>query len=189
MEETDEEGNAFAIPDLWKPSSFEHLQIEAGFLQTGKWDALNYGIDLGEEFRSEGDDIFKTSHCLELALPDLSSFQYGPLETPAAVEWSSLYGSTDDSTEDAESVKEDPWSDVNLFIQSDRPSKFKSWETFYDKGFKDPRTSYISEGGPLAFDAALRLHSHGNENTLNKCNGRVVKSTPMLRVRSTTDDC
>lgn len=188
MEEPDREGNAFAIPDLWKPSLFEPLQIETGFLQTGKWDALNYGIDLGQEFRSEGEYIFKNSHCLELALPDLSSFEYGPLETPAAVELSSLYGSTDESIEDAESVEEDPWSNVNLFIQCDRPSEFKSWEVFYDKGFKEPRTAYLSEGGPLAFDAALRLHPHGNDNSLNKCNGRVVKSTPMLRVRSITGD-
>ena len=86
-------------------------------------------------------------------------------------------------------MEDDPWSDVNLFNKSDRPSKFKSWETFYDKGFKDPRTAYVSEGGPLAFDAALRLHGNGNQNSLHKCNGRVIKSTPMLRVCSTPDDC
>ena len=188
MEELNEEGNAFAISDLWKPSFFENLQIETGFLQTGKWDALNYGIELGEEFRSERDNIFKTSHCPEYALPDLSSFQYGHLEIPAAVECSSFSGSTDDSTEDAELVEEDPWSNVNLFIQSDKPSELKSWEFFYDKGFKNPRTAYVSEGGPLAFDAALRLHLHGNESSLNNCNEQVLKSMPMLRVCNTADD-
>lgn len=218
MEESDEDENVFAIPDLWKPSLFEPPQVKISSLHIENWDAVNYGIDLGQnfrfegdsifhsssqyvaldlpdlssdlgqEFRFEGDSIFKSSHCLALDLPGLSNFGYGPLETPATV-GSPFYESTDDSTEDMEFVEEDPWSDANLWIQSDRPSKFKSWEIFFDKSFKEPRTAYMSEGGPLAFDAALRLHPHGTENSLNKRNGPVVKSTPMLRVRNTTHCC
>lgn len=187
MEESDEDGNAFAIPNLWKPSLFEPFQIQSDSLQTEIWDTLNNGIDLGEEFRSEGDSIFKSSHGLSLTLPDLSSFQYGPLKTPTSVE--PLYESIDDTTEDAESVEENPWSDANLWIQSSRPSEFRSWEIFYDKAFKEPRTAYLSEGGSLAFDAALCLHPLGTDNSLPQYNGRVVKSAPMLRVGSTTDDC
>lgn len=187
MEESDEDGNPFAIPDLWKPSLFDPAQIVTGCLQTEKWDALNNGTDMGQDFPSEEDTIFKAFHCLDLALPDLSSFEYGPLETPVTVE--SSYESTNDSTDDTESVEEDPWSDVNLLFWSDKPSEFKSWEIFYDKGFKEPRTAYISEGGSLALDAALQLDTCGTENAPNKRNGRVVKSTPMLRVRNTTADC
>lgn len=187
MEESDEDGNAFAIPDLWKPSLFDPAQIETGCLQTEKWDAWNNGIDLGQDFPSEGDAIFKAFHCLDLALPDLSSFEYGPLETPAIVE--SLYESADDSTEDTESVEEDPWSAVNLLTCSDKPSECKGWEIFYDKGFKEPRTAYFSEGGSLALDAALRLDRCGTDNAQNIRSGRVVQSTPMLRVRNTTAAC
>lgn len=180
MEESDEDGNPFAIPDLWKPSLFDPSQIETGSLQTEGCDALSYGINLDHEFRSEGDTLFKSSHCLGLALPDLSNFEYGPLEILGTAE-SSLAESTDDSTEDAESVEEDPWTDVNLLIQSDRLSGFKSWEIFHNKAFKERRTAYFSDGGPLAFDAALRLHPHGTDHSPNKRNGRVVKSHPMLR--------
>lgn len=187
MGQSDEDGNSFAIPDLWKPSLFEPSQIEAGTLQTEIWDASNHDIDLGQELRSEGDTPFKFSSCLGLALPtDFSSFEYGPLELPATVEL--LYESTNDSTEDAESVEEDPWSDVNVLIQSERPSQFKSWDIFYDKAFRESRTAYLSEGGPLSFDAAIRLHPDGTGNSLSKRSGRVVKATPMLRVRGATKD-
>lgn len=186
--EFDEDGNTFVIRDLWKPSLFELSQIETGPLQIEKWDALSYGIELDQEFRSEGDAIFPSSHCLGLALPDLSTFEYGPLETPARVE-SSSHEFTDNSTEDTESVEENPWFDVNLLSQSDKPPGVTSWETFYDKAFKGPRTAYLTEGGPLAFDAALRLKLHDTDDSLNKRNGRAIKSTPMLKVRNTAGDC
>ena len=40
----------------------------------------------------------------------------------------------------------------------------KSWETFYNKNFQEPRTPYISEGGPQVYDAILAAEDGDSGN-------------------------
>ena len=48
----------------------------------------------------------------------------------------------------------DIWSFLHDLKEQKAPQS-KSWETFYDKNFQEPRISYISESGPQVFDAIL----------------------------------
>ena len=60
-----------------------------------------------------------------------------------------------DDLESLEESLDDLWSaNENLNNQGELPV-FRSWETFHDTAFREPRTAYISEGGSRVFDAVL----------------------------------
>lgn len=188
MDDFEEDGNAFALPDLWKSLSPLPFPQEISAIQTEGWAALNYGINLDQASRSDENLIFNPSQCFDLSLPDLSSFHYGPLKTENTLA-PSLAESIDGSTEEAASVEEDPWSIAQNIISDEKTLGFKSWESFCDKSFNEPRIIYLSEGGPRALDAALTLNNQGVEAFPYKPNGVIVKSSPMLIVSKTRDKC
>ena len=126
------------------------------------------------------EDVFGISKSLDLHLPDLSTFQYGPLEDLSGLDSSSI-SSAPESVAFPEVFEEDIWS----FLRSDEKeqtfAKFKSWETFYDKDFKEPQTVYISEGGPRVFDAALDTSFESTaEDGSSQGPGRVIQSGPII---------
>lgn len=174
MDEINEREGDFALLDLWQPSSFAHLQDQTGSQLIEKWDELNYRIDDDEVFM-EKYDVSNFWKCLSsLSFTDTTSSDYRPWQTLEASE-SSCEDTSSDSIEDltitaleAETVNDDPWSDVHLQIPIEKSRKFRSWELFYDKTFKEPRTTYWSEGGPLAIDAALCLPDHSTDGSPGK---------------------
>ena len=57
----------------------------------------------------------------------------------------------------------------------------KSWEKFYNKNFQEPRTPYISEGGPQVYDAILAAEDGGPENGgRGGRSGRVINSLALI---------
>ena len=141
MDEHVGDGNAFAIPHLWKTSTLAD---------------------------------FGTSKDLDLKLPDISTFTYGPLEDLGALDASSVLSS-------AESVEILETPDVWAFPLNDEEDKFpplKSWETFYNKNFQEARITYISEGGSQVFDAILAAQ-----------NGDIAEEAKQVCGTITRDDC
>ena len=188
MDEFEEDGNAFAVPDLWKSSTFPSFPQEASAIQTEGWAPENCEIDLDHDSRSDEIVIFNPSQCFDLSLPDLSSFRYGPLENERT-RASSLAEFSDDSTEEARSVEEDPWSIAQISLPDEKTLGLKSWESFQDITFKEPRIIYLSEGGPQALDAALTSHNQSVDSLSYEPSGMIVKSSPMLMVSSTSHNC
>lgn len=163
MDEINEYDGAFTLVDLWKPSSFAHLQDKTGSQLVEKWDVLNYQIDNDEAFTEKYEISNFFEFLSSLPFTDTTSSDYRPWQTLEASE-SSFQDPTSDSFEDltinaleAETVNDDFLSDVHLLILIERSRMLKSWEIFYNKTFKEPRTTYWSEGGPLAIDAVLYL--------------------------------
>lgn len=107
---------------------------------------------------------------MDLDLPDLSTFEYGPLEDIGVIDTASV--SSLESLSISEVLGEDPWIASTPDRKEHVSTKVRSWETFYDKKFHEPRTVYISEGGPRLFDALLDAN-HKN-STKGQDPGRVV---------------
>lgn len=184
MDEINECESPFAFPDLWKPSSFAHLQDETSSQLVEAWEVLNYQLDNDESFAEEYDvsKFFKLSS--SLSSPDIISSDYRPWQTLDAYK-SSCEEPSSDSIEDftinalgAETVNDDPWSNVHLLIPIEKSRDFRSWELFYDKTFMQPRTTYWSEVGPLAMDAVLCLPEHSSDRSSGKV------EIPLLNVSS-----
>ena len=78
----------------------------------------------------------------------------------------------------------DIWS-FPFDLEEHKALHLKSWETFYDKTFQEPRTTYISEGGPQVFDAILAAQDEERdgereEDDLGRRSGCVIKSLVLL---------
>lgn len=188
MDEISECEGAFALLDLWKPFSDAHLQGETGSQLIEKWDVLNYQIDNDGAFREEY-DVSKSFKFLSiLSFPDITSSDYRPWQTLEASESSCDEPSSDSIEEltinalEAETVNDDPWSDVQLLIPIEKSRNFRSWELFHDKTFMEPRTTYWSEGGPLAMDVVLCLPEHSSEGSPGQVELPSLSFSPLLVV-------
>ena len=74
----------------------------------------------------------------------------------------------------------DIWS-FPLDVEEQTTSKLKSWETFYNKTFQEPRTAYISEGGPQVFDAILAAQDGDRKDGgIGRESGCVIKSVALV---------
>lgn len=179
-----EDGNAFAIPDLWGKSSLAANPLALGFESLSIFlsdlhPAATYQWYIADLFKRH-DDIFDIPKSLELQLPDLSSDSHGPLEDLGELDASSL-SSSPESFEVPEDLEKDIWS----FPNTDRSGRvitgLNSWENFYDRNFQEARTVYISEGGPQVFDAVLAAAAETARNDDSSSGpGRVVQSGPLL---------
>lgn len=188
MDEISECESAFALPDLWKPSSFAHLQDETGSQLIEKWDMLNYQIDNDGAFTEEHDISKFIKFLSSLSFPDITSSDYRPWQTLEASE-SSYEEPNSDSIEEltinaleAETLIDDPWSDVHLLIPIEKSRNFRSWELFYDITFMEPRTAYWSEGGPLAMDAVLCLPEYSSDGSPAKVEIPLLNLSSLLVV-------
>lgn len=127
--------------------------------------------------QDEGHELVGISKDLDLQLPDLSSFAYGPIEDLGALDASSVVSAAD-SFEDLETV--DIWSFPHD-LEEQKAILSRSWETFFDKTLQEPRTAYISENGPQALDAVLAAHD-GNtkDDGLGTKPGYVIEPTALV---------
>lgn len=85
------------------------------------------------------------------------------------------------STESSEILEAlDVWSSP-LDLEKQKAPQLRSWETFYGKTFQEPRTTYISEGGPQIFDAILAAQDGDTEDDgLCRRSGCVIKSLDLV---------
>ena len=74
----------------------------------------------------------------------------------------------------------DIWS-FPLDVEEQTTPKLRSWETFYNKTFQEPRSAYISEGGPQIFDAILAAQDGDTEiDKIGRKSGCVIKSVTLV---------
>ncbi|KAL2037967.1 hypothetical protein N7G274_009186 [Stereocaulon virgatum] len=193
MDDYSEDGNVFAIPGLWKTSSLADLSQHS--IKPIAFQLEPLGIPLSLDLCAVNsacsqEHIAKLSNAqepgfgipksLDLHLPDLSTFQYGPLEDLGGLDSSSISSATE-SFEPPKVLEEDIWAFSRSNEKGQSFAKFKSWETFYDKEFTEPQTVYVSEGGPRVFDAALSMGFESTaEDDLSRGPGRVIQSGPII---------
>lgn len=85
------------------------------------------------------------------------------------------------STESFENLETlDIWS-FPLGLEEEEAPEFKTWEGFYDNAFQEPRTTYVSEGGPQVLDAILNVQDQSTEiDGLGGRSGCVIKSVALV---------
>ena len=190
MAEQADDGNAFAIPDLWGKSSLANFEQDTANSLALGFEPLSMSLSalhstandcyyIADSFHSH-DDVFGIFKSFELQLPDLSSYTYGPLEDFGALDTSSV-SSASESYDVPEDLEKDIWSFPDPDENRRTNTALNSWENFYHRNFQEFRTVYISEGGPQVFDAALAAAARTSEDDgLSPGPGRVVQSGPLL---------
>ena len=114
---------------------------------------------------------------LDPKLPHLSTFNYGPIEDLGALDTSSVLSSAE-SFETLETL--DIWS-FPQDLEEQRTPQLRSWETFHDKTFQEPRITYVSEGGSQVFDAILAAQDGDAEDGgMGRKSGCVIKSVALV---------
>jgi len=117
---------------------------------------------------------------LQLRFPDLETFHYGPLED-ISVLGSSAVSLQGEESENIEILQDDIWVDAGSDNRPSKERRLKTWEAFYDPGFKEPIT-YISEGGPRVFDAALlSITTLLDSDNTRPYSGRASSTDPALK--------
>ena len=202
-----ETGNAFTITDLWEESGRANFEqhgngylietertlfapLKSGGNGRDCGDEKPIGIPISPNTTTPGDyfSLKFTLPCskdLDLHLPDLTSFEYGPTENLESLELSSTSSTTTSNSlfPIQEQEEEDVWSSASILVPGPVPAELKSWERFYDRSLRQPRTAYISEAGPSAFDAILALPSTNSQSDVPKDPvGHVVQYGPVLMV-------
>jgi len=86
-----------------------------------------------------------------LRLPTIDGFAFGPLPELDSLDESSVSLDTPPS----ETVGDDVWQVALELGPANKDVAFFSWEAFENPGHTEPRTAYLTEAGPHAFDAAL----------------------------------
>ncbi|KAB2573068.1 hypothetical protein DBV05_g8260 [Lasiodiplodia theobromae] len=167
----EEHNDAFAVRDLWRPSRFAlpDLQRDATLFPELELDINHIKID----------NPYAPTKSLEqdLRLPDLDSFQYGPLEDLDPLQESTVSAVPAQAQPQDEAQDDDVWRDAAAQGPIKDSVRFHTWESFEKPGFQEPSHSYIAEAGPEAFDAALLRMQ---ETDPSKAAGRIVRSDILL---------
>ncbi|KAG9238974.1 Spc98 family-domain-containing protein [Amylocarpus encephaloides] len=144
----DDDGRPFAIPDLWGPSHIYLGGIENNGLLFSqlRLDDIDVKLPAPLEPSQDANGFF--------AAPDFtlgeSHKQPVPNQSP------SVQGGARIEV-DAESISYDAFWLLPDSIPLKEP-EFLSWEAFDNAQPKDLQSSYITENGPVAFDAAISAH-------------------------------
>ena len=104
------------------------------------------------------------------------------METPESS--SSAGSSVAEQVEAIESIdNEDIWSFPGDNKCEQIHGVYNTWEKFYDAAFQEPRSAYISEAGPGAFDATLVLQGRLDSSVSPEQSfGTVTRSDPLVAV-------
>ncbi|KAF2456041.1 Spc98 family-domain-containing protein [Lineolata rhizophorae] len=174
-------GNAFAIPDLWKRSIFSQAESDDA-------PALFPPLQLDlSAIKLDNPYAPKRSIEHDLRIPDLETFRFGPIEDADALSESVISAASaerqNDSTKGEDNAEddtgEDIWDAALGLGPVDRDARFCSWEAFQVRNHVEPRSAYLSEAGPRAFDAALELYAEGNRAAGQA--GSAVRSNALLK--------
>ncbi|KFY41846.1 hypothetical protein V495_04762, partial [Pseudogymnoascus sp. VKM F-4514 (FW-929)] len=146
MEDGEDPGNAFAIPDLWASSKyFPESEDSYSFL----FSQLKFD-DISEKLPDK--TIGHGGHGGFFALPDF------PFESP---ELSIISTSTppplSERGEETNKDNGDGYVDIWSFAPEEelKSANYLTWDAFDEQRDEAPQTCYISEGGPQLFDAAV----------------------------------
>ena len=102
---------------------------------------------------------------LDLQLPELPSFTFGPLDDTEALDASSV-SSVVESPEAEQEVEEDLWAFGAHVNRDSAAARLRSWNQFYDRTFQESRNVFISEQGPQVYDSILAAQSEKSGRTL-----------------------
>ncbi|KAF1913005.1 Spc98 family-domain-containing protein [Ampelomyces quisqualis] len=144
----DDEASAphvFSTRHLWKPSTlFDALDTHESTLFAPPQ------LDISAV---KFDHPYAPKHELqrELRLPDLETFQFGPLPELDSPDVSSISLGTP-SLE----AEEDLWQAAFELGPADKDVLFHTWEAFEHPQHLETQTAYLTERGPETFDAALQ---------------------------------
>jgi hypothetical protein len=163
--EAEDTANIFASAQLWRTSAFSdtlpsetslfpelHLDCKTPSRRTILRVYSPLTLDAVSQIDSNNPYTSSTALPGDLKLPDLESFEYGPiLDIPLPEESVvSLDPAQDDNEKDVWELALDDkgveGTALHLF----------SWEAFGQEGYVEPGVAYISEAGPEAFDALLQ---------------------------------
>ncbi|KAF2870553.1 Spc98 family-domain-containing protein [Massariosphaeria phaeospora] len=163
MDDEDALYDAFTSRHLWKSSTF--FDDPSGY-DSSLFAPLQLDVPL-----IKLDHPYAPKGSLETALqlPDIDTFEFGPLPELESLDESSLSIDTlPPETED------DIWQIAFELGPANKDIEFFTWEAFDDREYKEPPTPYITESGPQPFDAALAR----DDATLAA--GRIVKANVLL---------
>ncbi|KAI8941706.1 hypothetical protein NX059_002914 [Plenodomus lindquistii] len=155
--------NVFATDQLWKPSP---LFVEPSTYESALFTPLE--LDIAS---IRFDHPYAPKHDLEheLRLPDLETFEFGPLPELPSLDESIVSLETP-----ALEPEEDVWEAAFELGPANKDVLFYTWEAFEKAQHDQISSPYLSERGPAAFDAALvrddsKVHA-----------GRILKSDILL---------
>ncbi|KAH7071983.1 Spc98 family-domain-containing protein [Paraphoma chrysanthemicola] len=156
--------DVFSSSQLWKQSS---LFADAEAYDSALFAPLQLDIS-----SIKFDNPYAPTHDLsrELRLPDLDTFEFGPLPELDSIDESSLSIDTLHIEPD-----EDLWQVAFELGRANKDVLFHTWEGFENREHHEIRTSYLTERGPEAYDAAL-----AQDDSKTRA-GRVVKGKVFLQ--------
>lgn len=108
----------------------------------------------------------------ELRLPDLDTFEFGPLP-----ELDSLDESTTSEATPLFEPEEDLWQEAFELGPAKKDVLFHTWEGFENPQHVETQTAYLTERGAGTFDAALQADSSSSKIGA----GKVIKSSILLQ--------
>ncbi|CAE7026663.1 hypothetical protein CFE70_003798 [Pyrenophora teres f. teres 0-1] len=160
--------NVFSTDDLWRqPSLLEDADARESFL------FAPLELDISS---IKFDHPYAPKHCLEreLRLPDLDTFEFGPLPDLESLDGSSI--SIDTPLLEPE---EDVWEIAREQGPANKHVLFYTWQSFQRGKHLDSPTPYLTEQGPQAFDATLVHHEERNNGKPHA--GRILKGHVLLQ--------
>ncbi|OJD34405.1 gamma-tubulin complex component gcp6 [Diplodia corticola] len=167
----EEHTDAFSVRRLWRPSRFTlpDLQPDATLFPELELDVNAIKID----------NPYAPTKSLEhdLRLPDLDTFQYGPLDDLDSVQESTESAAPAQHLPQPEAPDDQIWEDAAALAPARDDVRFHTWEAFEKPDFQEPMHAYIAEAGPEAFDAALLRMQEADPS---KEAGRIVRSDILL---------
>ncbi|CAN9196274.1 unnamed protein product [Alternaria alternata] len=164
MDARDSIHNVFSTDRLWQQPSFFD---DADSHESSLFAPLELDIS-----SIRFDHPYAPKHDLEreLRLPDLDTFEFGPLPELDSFDDSSI--SIDTPPLEPE---EDVWKIALDLGPANKDVLFYTWESFEKKSHVQSRTPYMTEQGPEAFDATL-IRDEGKTSA-----GRVLKGDVLLQ--------
>ncbi|KAF2451032.1 hypothetical protein P171DRAFT_378527 [Karstenula rhodostoma CBS 690.94] len=155
--------DAFATDRLWKASSFfeDPATYETSLFAPIQLDVPQIKLDHPYAPKKPLEQ--------ELRLPDIDSFEFGPLPELDSSDEASISIDTPPPAQE-----EDVWQVALDLGPAKKDVTFFTWESFEHPEHVERNTPYITESGPAAFDAAL-VHDHAKTAA-----GRVVKDHVLL---------
>jgi hypothetical protein len=180
-----ESGDAFEIPDLWKPSSlissssdsllFSRLGIDA-FRDTTLRE-----LSTASSLATRKDrDAFKLLGVHGVRNHDIGGFFASPFAEEKSVEEPATPSAPDIPLESqTEHIEDDdPWQSASV-IKPDNTLQFHSWDTF-DSQLKREQNPYISEAQPSLLDAAFVTYK--DDLGLAQESGKIVPANTLISV-------
>ncbi|PSN71555.1 hypothetical protein BS50DRAFT_518713 [Corynespora cassiicola Philippines] len=159
MDDDDFIHDPFTSNHLWRPSGFfeDPSEYDSSLFKPVQLDVPSIKFD--HPYAPK--DLLEK----ELQLPDLDSFEFGPLPELDSFEESSISIVTPPVE-----LEEDVWQAASDEGPANKDVNFFTWEAFENHGHGQNQTPYLSESGAEAFDAAL-ARDEGKAET-----GRVLKN-------------